>query len=217
MPANRFKSNMRLYWKGFLALFLLAGSAFAQVPLLERGISLEEVQVKPREVKVWEQRGKAPLLPIMSHYIRVCDSAGKQHPPLVSLNKIEAFSERTIQINSVETKIASFENDSFDVFFFVMQIAGKDTLIQRKLIVGKDVKKRRYTLNFSPGELTLLPQTAYWGLEVVPRKVSTHCEYYLYKANACKFFYYYHPVSRLFYPVPNYGATFNWKVRYVEL
>ncbi len=202
-------------------LLLPAGEAFAQASLSEKNIFLDEVQVKPRDPKVWVQKGRTNLFPFLGghHILRVVDSAGKQSPPIATLNKVAPLSKSTIQLLSVETELEPFDNDSFDVFFFAMQIADRDTLIQRKLVIGKEIKKQRCIMLFAPGELLLLSQTAYLGFEFVPKKINTFLDYKLctsYAPRTPDFFYHYLPLSSQLYNVPDCGSTFNFKVKYYE-
>jgi hypothetical protein len=202
-------------------LFLYSGSAFTQVPLSEKNISLDEVQVKPQEPKMWVKKGRTPLIPfpLGGHNVRLVDSLGKQSPPIALLNKIKALSTSTIQITSLEAKLEPFDNDSFNVFFLAMQIVANDTLLQRKLIIGKDIRKRRCTLEFEPGEFSLLPQTVYLGFEVVPNKVSTVLNYKVLTSpsdNTQEFFYYYFPESSRWFCFPELGSTFNLKLKYYD-
>ena len=134
---------MKLCYKGIWVFLLLAGGAFGQVPFSEKNISLEEVQVKPRKPKVWVQKGRAPLLPILHHSTRFYDLAGRKIDPPTYLNKVEPVSSKHVQVTSIDTKLESFDNDSFNVFFFVMQIQGTDTLITRKMILGHSIKRKK--------------------------------------------------------------------------
>ncbi len=218
MVAKRFKVCMKLFHKETLIFLLVAGRAVAQVPLSEKNISLEEVQVKPRVPKIWVQKGKAPLLPRLAHYIRYFDPAGKQIPLPVYLNKAEVISPHVVQVSSVETKLEPFENDSFDVFFFALQVAGTDTLITRKLVLGKEIRRKHCILKFAPGELTLLPQPVYIGFEFVPNKVSTSYRYELHTATKKGDSYLYHrPSKSIVKEQGEFGVTFNFRMAYYEL
>ena len=206
---------MGLYRKGFLALLLLAGRGAAQEPLSERNISLEEVQVKPREPEVWVQKGTARGTG--GFVARICDTNGKQMPPTRYLNRIEMQIQKTLQVIAVETGLYPFRNDSFNVFFCVMQVWGRDTTVFRKLVSGRETRRRKCLLQFAPDEVILLPQPFFMGFEVVPTGAKRNRYYHLTRVSSQDLYVQQAGGEMHRIESQNGGCAFPFKVTYREL